>query len=194
MDVTALLNRWSEGDSSALEQLTPIVYAELRRIAGHQLRRDAGARTLESAALVHEAYLRLVGQNAAHWHGRAHFLAVASQIMRRILVDHARKRHRLKRGGPIQIVTLNPEMDVADSRGVDLIGLDDALETLAAMDPRQSRLVELRFFAGLSIDDAAQVMGLSKATVNRDWVTARAWLLRQLRRARGTSAGAGYQV
>ena len=179
-EITILLQRWTEGDASAKDQLTPLVYSELRRMAKARLRREENS--LQSAELVHEAYLRLVVQDRAHWKDRAHFFAICARIMRRILVDHARARQRLKRGNGATVVELTGEIAATPSASYDVIALDDALNTLAQMDPHHSRVVELRFFAGLSIDETAEAMQLSKATVNRYWVAARAWLIRELTR------------
>jgi len=181
-DVTALLQRWSHGDRAAVDQLTPLVYTELRRLARNYLRRERPDHTLRSSDLVHEAYLRLVDQRDARWQDRAHFFAVSAQIMRRILVDHARARRREKRGSGAPVLALNEAIDLPESRGLELIALDDALDDLAKLDRQQSRVVELRFFTGLSIEETAEVLGISKATANRDWVTARAWLIRELSR------------
>ena len=179
-DVTVLLARWREGDSHALEQLTPLVYPELRRIAARYLRNERKGHTLQSTGLVHEAWIRLLSSNGAVPETKNHFFALASQLFRRILVDHARRRDRYKREGSVERVVLNESIDVADQRGIDLLRLDDALDTLAGMDARQSRIVELKFFGGLEIHEIAEVMGISVATVKRDWSTARAWLLREL--------------
>ena len=182
-DVTALLQKWGQGDSAAGAELTPLVYSELRRLAKAQLRRERPDQSLQSAELVHEAYLRLVHQERARWNDRAHFFAVCANIMRRILVDHARAKHRAKRGGGAATLALNEALDVAKIRNFDLIALDDALDTLGHLDQQQARIVELRFFAGLSIEETAEVLNISKATVNRDWVAARAWLIRELKHA-----------
>jgi RNA polymerase sigma factor (TIGR02999 family) len=179
-DVTVLLQKWSLGDPAAAEQLAALVYAELRRLAHRYLRRERPDHTLRSAELVHEAYLRMVDQKHANWHDRAHFFAVSANVMRRILVDHARAHHREKRGGGAPTLVLNEAIDVHHGRNAELIALDEALDALARLDPRQSRIVELRFFGGLSIEETAEALGLSKATVNRDWVTARAWLSREI--------------
>lgn len=157
-----------------------LVYPELKRIAHRRLRRERPGHTLQTTALIHEAYLRLAGQENAQWRNRAHFLAVSGEIMRRILVDYARAERREKRGGGAREFRLNEEIDRANSPEVDIVALDDALHDLAKLDPQQSRVVELRFFAGLSIDETAEALGISKATANRDWVSARAWLLREL--------------
>ena len=182
VDVTGLLRKWSQGDEAAADELTPLVYVELRRLAHRYLGRERPDHSLQSTELVHEAYLRLVDQKEARWQDRAHFFAVSGQIMRRILVDHARARHRDKRGGGAPVLVLNAEIDMPEQRSFELIALDDALDTLAKLDPQQSRVVELRFFAGLSIDETAEALNVSRATVNRDWVTARAWLVRELTR------------
>jgi len=181
-DVTALLRRWSGGDGTAADELTPLVYAELRRLAHQYLRRERAGHSLRSTDLVHEAYLRLIDQKEARWQDRAHFFAVSSRIMRRILVDYARSRLREKRGGGATMLVLNEAIDLPERRSFELIALDDALESLAKLDPQQSRVVELRFFAGLSVEETAAALGISRATVNRDWVTARAWLIREIGR------------
>jgi RNA polymerase sigma factor (TIGR02999 family) len=182
-EITVLLRRWSEGDPAAGERLTPFVYSELRRIAKGRLRRENKDRSLESSELVHEAYLRLVEQDSARWKDRAHFFAMCAQIMRRILVDHARSRLSAKRGGGATLLELNEAIFPATSMSCDIIALDDALNELSQMDPQHSRVVELRFFAGLSIDETAEAMHLSVAIVNRYWVAARAWLMRELTRS-----------
>jgi RNA polymerase sigma factor (TIGR02999 family) len=185
MPVTDLLLQWSGGDIAAREKLFPLVYDQLRRIARQCL---AGQQnhTLQSTALVHEAYVRLVGNSSIRWNDRIHFFAVAAKLMRRILVDHARMKHAKKRGGGCQTLLLNEEVAVAKHREIDLIALDDALNTLAVLDERQSRLVELRFFAGLSIDETSEAMDISPATVKREWATARLWLLREMSRTAQT--------
>jgi RNA polymerase sigma factor (TIGR02999 family) len=181
-DVTALLRKWTAGDKSAIDQLTPLIYGELRRLAHRYLRRERRDHTLQSTALVHEAWLRLVDQKQAKWQDRAHFFAVSAQMMRRILVDHARAQHRDKRGGGAQVLALDEAIDLPRERSLELIALDDALHDLARLDARQSQVIELRFFAGLSIDETAEALGISKATANRDWITGRAWLLREMDR------------
>jgi RNA polymerase sigma factor (TIGR02999 family) len=181
-DITELLNAWSAGDSSAIDKLAPLVYAQLHKVAHRQLRRERQEHTLNSTALVHEAYLKLVGQKDTSWQDRAHFFAIGGRIMRRILVDYARASHREKRGGGAVMLALDEHLDAAGEKSLQLIALDDALNDLERLDPQQSRVVELRFFAGLSIDETAEALHVSKATVNRDWVTARAWLLREIRR------------
>jgi RNA polymerase sigma factor (TIGR02999 family) len=159
-----------------------MVYAVLRRLARHRLQREMPGHSLNSAELVHEAYLHLVDQTRAHWQDRAHFFAVSAQIMRRILVDHARAHLREKRGGGTPTLVLNEAIDLPGERHFEVAALDDALDSLAKLDPQQSRIVELRFFTGLSIKETAEALGISVATVNRDWVTARAWLTRELSR------------
>jgi RNA polymerase sigma factor (TIGR02999 family) len=181
-DVTAILRKWGNDKDAAAGELASIVYGELRRLAHRHLRNERPGHTLHSAELVHEAYLRLVDIKEASWQDRAHFFGVCGQIMRHILVDHARARLREKRGAGATLVALNEAMDVPEQRSVDVIALDDALTGLAKLDAQQSRVVELRFFAGLSVEETAEALGVSRATVNRDWVTARAWLLRELSR------------
>jgi RNA polymerase sigma factor (TIGR02999 family) len=179
--VSALLIKWRAGDQEALQALIPLVYQELRRIAQHHLQQERPDHTLQSTALVHEAYLRLLKQGPAEVANRAHFLAVASQLMRQILVDHARGHRAAKRGGGLKL-ELQDSMAVQKAQNVDLIALDQALNELARLDPRQSRIVEMRFFGGLSIEDTAEVVGVSQTTVKREWATARAWLRREVRR------------
>jgi RNA polymerase sigma factor (TIGR02999 family) len=178
--VTALLLRWSEGDPGAREALMPLVYDELRRLARQCLASQRPDHTLQSTALVHEAYLRLVGRTSVHWENRVHFFAVAAQLMRRILVDHARKQNAAKRGGNYVTLTLDESLAPPKKREVNLIALDDALTNLATLDSRQSQIVELRFFGGLSIEDSSRVLGISPTTVKREWATARAWLYEQM--------------
>jgi RNA polymerase sigma factor (TIGR02999 family) len=181
--ITELLARWSEGEITAREKLVPLVYEELRRVARHCMAGERPDHTLQSGALVHEAYLRLVGHSSVRWDGRAHFFAVAAQLMRRILVDHARKKGAGKRGGDRVTITLDERLAPARQRELDVIALDDALNELSRMNPQHSRIVEMRFFAGLSIEETAQAMGISPATVKRDWAAARAWLYRELARS-----------
>jgi RNA polymerase sigma factor (TIGR02999 family) len=179
-DVTSLLVAWSEGDDSALAQLVPRVYDELRRIAHHHLRAERPGRTLQTTALVHEAYLRLVDTRRVRWESRAHFLGVAAQAMRRILVDAARARGARKRGGGAAVVPLDEAATVGPQREASLVALDDALTALAEVDSRKSRVVELRYFGGLSVEETAAVLQVSPETVHRDWRVAKAWLLREL--------------
>ena len=178
--VTALLLDWGRGDQSALERLMPLVYADLRQVAQHQLRSEPPGHTLQPTALVHETYLRLVDQQRIQWRNRAQFFAIAAQLIRRILVDHARRRSAAKRGG--MATRLQLDSSIASSAGdmVDAIALDTALKGLEALDAQQARVIELRFYGGLSIEETASALGISPATVNRDWVTAKAWLYRQL--------------
>lgn len=178
--VTQLLVRWSDGDQTALETLMPLVYDELRRVASNYLRRERQDHTLQPTALVNEAYLKLVDQKA-HWQNRAQFYGVAAQLMRRILVDHARQHHAAKRGGTNQQrLSITSARVIADTPEVDLLAVHEALEELKQFDPQQERIVELRFFGGLSIDETAEVMGIGHATVERDWKMARAWLRQKL--------------
>jgi RNA polymerase sigma factor (TIGR02999 family) len=179
--VSSLLHKWRAGDQEALQVLIPLVYQELRRIAQHHLRQERPDHTLQGTALVHEAYLRLMKQGPADIENRAHFLAVASQLMRQILVDHARAHRAAKRGGGLKL-ELQEGMAFQKAQDLDLIALDHALNELARLDPQQSRIVEMRFFGGLSIEDTAEVIGVSRTTVKREWATARAWLLREMSR------------
>lgn len=178
-NVTELLRVWGRGDSSALDQLLPVVYDELRRQAARHLRRERGGHTLQPTALVHEAFLRLVNQKNVEWQNRAHFFGIAARLMRRVLVDHARERLAGKRGGGIRL-TLDEKMVASDERGIDFLALDEALMKLAALDERQSRVVELRFFSGLNVEETAGVLEVSPATVKLDWSMAKAWLRREL--------------
>jgi RNA polymerase sigma factor (TIGR02999 family) len=179
-EVTALLLAWSQGDPSALEKLTPLVYQELHRLARGYMGREHAGHTLQTTALVHEAYLRLIDSSRVRWQNRAHFFAVAAQLMRRILVDFARSRHQLKRGGEAPRVSLSEAFEVAGEKDADLVALDDALQNLASVDLRKSRVVELRFFGGLSVEETAEVLQVSPDTVMRDWRLAKLWLLREL--------------
>jgi RNA polymerase sigma factor (TIGR02999 family) len=181
-EITRLLADWSNGDRQALEKLTPLVYDELRRLAGRYLRNERPGHTLQSTALVHEAYMKLVGQTSVRWQNRAHFFGIAAQMIRRILVDYARGRRAGKRGSGAEKLSLDEAIALPGSPDLDLIALDDALDGLAKMDPRQSRLVELRFFAGLTLEETAEVMQMSIATAKRDWVSAKAWLSREIKR------------
>lgn len=180
-NVTELLQRWRDGDAGAFESLLPIVYGEMKRIARSARRRERPGHTLQTTALVHEAFLRLVGQQRARIEDRSHFLSLAAGAMRRILVDHERRRRAAKRGGPVEPVSL-VDVDAAAQPGLtpDLLDLHDALDRLALIDERQARLVELRYFGGLSIPEAGDVLGVSHATLERDWAAARLWLRRQL--------------
>ena len=189
-DVTRLLTEWSEGDPAALDRLLPLVYADLRRIAARQLRSERREHTLSATAVVHEAYLRLIGQRQVRLADRAQFFAAAATQMRRILVDHARARSAQKRGGAELRVTLDEEIAAEITHDLDLLALDRALDELAALDPRVARIVELRFFGGLSLDDAALAMDISRRTVAREWALARAWLLRRLEALRGERSSA----
>ena len=178
-EVSQLLRDWSAGDQGALDRLTPIVYQELHRLARQYLKRERPGHSLQTTALVNEAYLRLVDYKGMQWKDRAHFFAVSAQLMRRILVDHAR-RHNLKRGGGVQLVSLDEAAAVGSGRAADLVALDDALNALARLDPRKTRVVELRFFGGLSVSEMAEVLQVSSVTVMRDWSTAKAWLYREM--------------
>jgi RNA polymerase sigma factor (TIGR02999 family) len=185
-DVTQLLVNWSRGDQAALDQLMPLVYGELRRLAAAYLRRERSNHTLQSTALVHEAFLRMVNQQDVQWKNRAHFYGIAAQMIRRILVDYARSQHAEKRGAGAVKLELDEAMAVAQTNSeVDLLSLSDSLDRLAQLDERQSRVVELRFFAGLSIEETAEVLHLSPASIKREWQTARAWLFRDMSTAPG---------
>lgn len=179
-EITRLLADWSKGDRHALEKLTPLVYDELRRLASRYLRSERPGHTLQSTELVHEAYFKLAGQHSVSWQNRAHFFGVAAQLIRRILVDYARSRHAAKRGAEGQRLSLDVAMAIPRSRDLDLVALDDALQDLAKIDARQSRVVELRFFAGLTLEETAEVLQMSLATAKRDWVAAKAWLSREI--------------
>ena len=183
-DATDLLQAWSNGDVSAFDELVPLVYRELRLLAHRYMRQERHDHTLQTTALINEAYLRLIDVNRIHWQNRGHFLAVAAQTMRRILVEFARQRSRQKRGGGAIRVMLDDAGDTAQGKDADLVALSDALTTLATFDPRMSRVVELRFFGGLTVTETADVLNVSPETVMRDWKTAKVWLLRELR---GTS-------
>ena len=181
--VTALLREWTGGSPAAMDELLPYVYDELRRRAARYLRRERINHTLQTTALVHEAYLKLVDQERVEWKDRGHFFAVAAQAMRRILVDHAKHRNRAKRGGPDEDLQLDAAVEVATVEGnVDIQALDEALSRLAVFDPQQERLVELRYFAGLSLEETAKAMNISRATAAREWQVAKAWLHRELTR------------
>jgi len=178
--VSKLLLDWGRGDPNAREEMIPLVYGELRRIARRYLWQERPDHTLQSGALVHEAYLRLVREKSPQWKNRAHFFGVAAQLMRHILVDYARGRLAAKRGAGAPRLALDPKIALPQRREIDVVALDDALTSLATLDPQQSRLVELRFFGGLSIEETAVVLGISPATVKREWSTARAWLQREM--------------
>jgi RNA polymerase sigma factor (TIGR02999 family) len=196
-DVTLLLKRLSEGDKSVLHQLIPVVYGELRRLASSYMRHERPDHTLQTTALVHEAYLQLVGQERAHWENRAQFFGVAAQLMRRILVDHARAHNAAKRGGLSPKFSLDEAMVMAQERGGDLLAIEELLTRLATIDPQQARVVELRFFAGLSVEETAQALAISDRTVKRDWAMAKAWIQRELQvspRRNGTNSPGGVRV
>ncbi|WP_428265546.1 sigma-70 family RNA polymerase sigma factor [Haliangium sp.] len=175
-EITALLVRWSDGDPDALPALMPAVYDGLSTIARRYLRREHGPLTLDTGALVHEAYLKLIDQDRVQWRNRSHFYAIAAQAMRRILVDDARRRHAAKRGGPLSPITLQDAVHAGPSTSAEVMALNDALDELAKIDPAKSRLVELRFFGGLTHPELAEVLGVSVSTVEREWRVARAWL------------------
>ena len=175
-EVTQLLIEWSNGNQAALEKLMPLVYEELHRLAHHYMVRERPGHTLQTSGLVNEAYLKLVDQNQVQWQNRSHFFGIAAQLMRRILVDHARSRHYAKRGGSARQVSFKESLIVSEERSAEVIALDDALKSLATFDHRKSQIVELRFFGGLSIEETAEVLGVSPGTVMRDWTLAKAWL------------------
>lgn len=187
--VTELLIDWSKGDHGALDRLMPLVYEELRNVARHQLSLESPGHTLQSTALVHEVYLRLVDQDRVQWRNRAQFFAVAAQMVRRILVDHARARQAGKRGASATRLSLDESIATPQHQDVDLVALDDALSDLSKLDPQQGQVIELRFFAGLTIAESAEALGVSAATVHRDWITAKAWLFDQLNRAGDDALG-----
>ena len=180
--ITERLIAWNNGDQAARDDVIRFVYQELRRIADRYLRLERPDHTLQPTALVHEAYLRLIDQTQVSWQNRAHFFGVAAQMMRRILVDHARTKHRDKRGGLARTLTLEESMDVSKGRSPDLVALDEALESLTAIDARKGRVVEMRFFGGLTVEEAAEVLGVSRQTVMRDWRLAKAWLYQEIQR------------
>jgi RNA polymerase sigma-70 factor, ECF subfamily len=181
-EITQLLQDWRDGDGKALDILLPLVYKELRRLARHQLRNERPDHSLQSAALVHEAYIRLVGVSPPRWESRTHFFAIAAQLMRQILVDYARRHTAAKRGGTMCRLSLEDVMATTRQAQVDVVALDEALQALAKIDERQSRIVELRFFAGLSLNEISEVLEIAPATVQRDWIAARAWLHREISR------------
>ena len=179
--VTQLLARWGRGDQSALDELTPLVYTELRNVADAYVRRERPGHTLQATALVNEAYLRLIGQKHGRWEGRKHFYGIAARLMRQVLVEHARKHKAEKRGGGRVAVTLDHYDQVANTPDVDILAVHEALERLGRFDEQQARIVELRFFGGLSIEEAAETLGVGHATVEREWAMARAWLRNELK-------------
>ncbi|MBS1857918.1 MAG: sigma-70 family RNA polymerase sigma factor [Acidobacteria bacterium] len=179
-NLTRLLVRWRNGDRSALDQMTPLVYEELRRLARHFLAAEREDHTLQPTALVHEAYLRLIGQHSVDWRNRAHFLAMAATMMRRILINHAQAHNAAKRAGSADVISLEDAFGVFTDPRVDLLDLNATLDRLTGMDPQQGRVVELRYFGGLSIEETAEVLGISPATVKREWSTARLWLIQQM--------------
>jgi RNA polymerase sigma factor (TIGR02999 family) len=179
-EITELLSAWQAGDEEARNRLVPLVYRELRRMAHHYLRRERPDHTLQTTALVHEAYLRLVGQDRVRWQNRSHFFGVAAQLMRRILVDYARSQKRRKRGGDSLRVPFEETAFVSPHKSGAILGVDDALRRLETLDARMSRVVELRFFGGLTVEETAEALGMSEATVARDWEVARAWLYREI--------------
>ena len=185
-DITEILRRIRDGDRGGLGELTPLVYQELRTIARHLLRRERPGHTLQPSDLVHEAFIKLARQDRVDWKGRTHFFAVGATQMRRILVDHARTKATVKRGQSPQRVELSDALKLYIDRPADVLALDDALETLATLDPRQARIVELRFFGGLSVDEVAAVLGVSKRTVEAEWTMIRAWLRQELRSQPGS--------
>jgi RNA polymerase sigma factor (TIGR02999 family) len=179
-EVTRLLVEWGNGNRQALEELMPLVYSELRQVAGRYMRRERSGHTLQCTALVNEAYLRLIDQHSVQWKNRAHFFGVAAEMIRRILADYARSQHAQKRGADAPKISLDEAFGVGQERDLDLVALDEALDRLKKIDERQCRVVELRFFAGLSVEETAEVMEISPASVKREWVTAKAWLFREL--------------
>ena len=187
-EVTRLLEDWSNGDKAAFDRLVPVVYDELRRLANHYLRRERPGQTLQTTALVHEAYTRLINYKKMRWQDRAHFFAVAAQVMRRILVERARRRQAAKRGEGMVKVSLAGAAATPDETAAEILALDEALKELAAHDLRKSQLIELRFFGGLTIEETAEVMGLSATTVQREWRAARAWLYRAVTDRGGPAA------
>lgn len=179
-NITHLLKEWSDGDQRALDELTPLVYEELRQQATRYLRKERAGHSLQATALINEAFLRLIDVKNVQWQSRAHFFAIAANLMRRILVDHARRRDAEKRGGPQMRLTLDETVAIAKQPDVDLLAIDQALDRLAAIDEQQARVVELRFFSGLSVEETAAALGVSPKTVKRDWSVARAWLRREI--------------
>ena len=191
-DVTLLLKQLSAGDHEAVDQLVPLLYNELRRLAGYYLRQERSDHTLQATALVHEAYLRLIDQRAVEWKNRSHFFAVAAQVMRRILLDYARSHQAVKRGGALPKLSLDNAVIFCAEQANELVALDDLLTRLAKLDPQQARIVELRFFGGMSVEETAELMGISPRTVKRDWAMAKSWFSRELRNAGGTARIQGH--
>ncbi len=189
-EVTRLLSALTRGDDGAASKLIPVVYGELRRLAGSYMRRERVDHTLQATALVHEAYLKLIEQRSANWQSRAHFFGVAAQLMRRILIDHARGHSRQKRGGEQKRVSLDEAFVFSEKQADELLAVDDSLNRLTEIDPRQARVVELRFFGGLSVEEAAEVLGVSPKTIKRDWSVAKAWLYADLKERHGIDAAA----
>ena len=181
-DVTQLLLDWSNGNKDAVNKLIPLVYNHLRGLANHYLRRERPNHTLQATALIHEAYLKLVDQTNVHWQNRAHFFGIAANLMRQILVNHALSHNSAKRGGGAYKLSLDEAVGLSKERDVDLVALDEAITRLTSLDARQGRIVELRFFGGLTIEETAEVLGISPATVKREWTTAKAWLYREISR------------
>jgi RNA polymerase sigma factor (TIGR02999 family) len=179
-DVTQLLVAWSNGDEAARDELIPLVYEELHRLAHHYMNGERTGHTLQTSALINEAFVRLVDQRDVYWQNRSHFFGIAAQMMRRVLVDYARSRQYQKRGGDAVQVSLNEELIVSNEQTAEVVALDDALKSLATFDERKCRIVELRFFAGLSIEETAQVLGISAGTVMREWTVAKAWLRKEI--------------
>jgi len=186
-DITTLLLEWSGGNRAALDELMPLIYAEFRQLAARALRRERPNHTLQSTALAHELYLKLIDQKRAQWRDREHFFAMASQIIRRILVDYARRLHAQRRGGLDTRITLDEALAPQQDRDLNLVELDNALEALSQIDSQQARIIELRFFGGLSIEATGRILGVSPSTVNREWNLARAWLYRELSRSANAS-------
>ncbi len=185
-EVTKYLQAWNQGDEAALEKLMPIVYNELRKLARSYMRRERSGHTLQATALVHEAFLRLIDQNAVTWQNRAHFFGIAAQMMKRILVNHEVSRRAAKRSGGAEKVTLEQAKGIESQQDLDIIQLNEALQELESMDSRQCRIVELRFFSGLTLEETAEVMNLSLATVKRDWSTAKLWLRQRISKGTGS--------
>jgi RNA polymerase sigma factor (TIGR02999 family) len=190
-EITVLLNAWSGGDRAAMERLAPLISDELRRVARHYMRREREGHTLQATALVNEVWIRLVDSAGATWHDRAHFFAAAARTMRRILVDSARARRSVKRGGPLPPLNLDDVAQVGSTQDQEIVALDDALNLLARLDPRKVQMIELRYFGGLSVEETAEVLNVSPRSVKRDWTLAKSWLSRELRRGTGTECAEG---